>query len=190
MWADTTGRRTAATEEEQTCASEQAVKSNRIAQAKEIAWRSVGESKPYVKIDLLSSGKPISTAGVDDLARPAVVRVIANVFDKQVGVGADFPLDDKRRFGDRIALRLTGEPELCEHTTETPAACDLSRPRKLDIRIITVTRDPARPGGEAQTGCRGQHNTARKRSKLRFDGGREVRKASRAPTVNGAEIVG
>jgi hypothetical protein len=29
-------------EEEQTCASEQAVKSNRIAQAEEIAWRPVG----------------------------------------------------------------------------------------------------------------------------------------------------
>jgi len=92
------------------------------------------------------------------LAWPAVVRVIANVFDKQIRLGADFPLDDKRRFGDRIALRLT--------------------------------RDPARPGGDAQTGCRGQHNTAGKRPKLRFNGGREVRKTSRAPTVNGVEIVG
>ena len=114
MWPDPTDPRTAtigrAISSGADLTSEQAVKSNRIAQAKEIAWRSVGESKPYVKIDLLSRGKPISTAGVDDLARPAVVRVIANVFDKQVGVGADFPLDDKRRFGDRIALRLTGEP--------------------------------------------------------------------------------
>ena len=121
---------------------------------------------------------------------PAVVRVIANVFDKQIGVGADFPLYDKRRFGDRIALRLTRKPELCEHTAEAPTASDLPRPGKLDIRVITVTRDPARPGGEAQTGCRGQHNTAGKRSKLRFNGGRDVRKASRAPTVNGVEIVG
>ena len=143
-----------------------------------------------MKIDLLSSGKPIGTAEVDDLARPAVVRVIANVFDEQVGVGANFALYDKRRFGDRIALRLTREPKLCEHTTETPTASDLPRPRKLDIRIITVTRDPACPGGEAQTGCRGQHNTAGKRSKLRFDGWDHVRKASRGPTVNGAEIVG
>ena len=143
-----------------------------------------------MKIDLLSSGKPIGTTGVDDLARSAVVRIIANVFDEKVGVGPNFPLYDKRRFGDRIALRLTRKPELCEHTTETPTASDLPRPRKLDIRIITVTRDPARPGGEAQTGCRGQHNTAGKRSKLRFNGGREVRKASRGRTVNGAEIVG
>jgi hypothetical protein len=37
-------------------------------------------------------------AGVNDLARPAVVRVIANVFDEQVCVGANFPLYDKRRF--------------------------------------------------------------------------------------------
>jgi hypothetical protein len=65
-----------------------------------------------VKIDLLSSGKPIGTASVDDLARPAVVWVIANVFDEQVGVGANFPLYDKRRFGDRIALRLVQKPEL------------------------------------------------------------------------------
>jgi hypothetical protein len=143
-----------------------------------------------MKIDLLSSGKPIGTAGVDDLARHAVVRVIANVFDEQVGVGANFALYDKRRFGDRIALQLTREPELCEHTTEAPTASDLPRPRELDIRIITVTRDPACPAGDAQTGCRGQHNTAGKGSKLRFDGGREVRKASRGPTVNGAEIVG
>ena len=57
-----------------------------------------------MKIDLLSSGKPIGTVVVDDLARPAVIRVIANVFDEQIGVGAKFPLYDKRRFGDRIAL--------------------------------------------------------------------------------------
>ena len=55
-----------------------------------------------MKIDLLSSGKPIGTAGVYDLARSAVVRIIANVFDEQVGVGANFSLYDKRRFGDRI----------------------------------------------------------------------------------------
>src|SRR5256885_1237023 len=138
-----------------------------------------------MKIDLLSSDKPIGSAGVDDLARLAVVRVIANVFDEEVSVGANLPLYDRRRFGDRIALRLTRPPKLCEHTTETPAASDLPRPRKLDIRIITVTRDPARPGGKAQTGCRGQHNTTGKRSKLRFDGGCHVRKASRGPTVNG-----
>ncbi len=143
-----------------------------------------------MKIDLLSSGKPIGTAGVDNLARSAVVRIITNVFDKEVGVGPNFSLYDKRRFGDRIALRLTREPKLCEHTTETPTASDLPRPRKLDIRIITVPRDPACPGGEAQTGCRGQHNTARKRSKLRFGGWGHIRKASQGPTVNGAEIVG
>ena len=142
-----------------------------------------------MKIDLLSS-KPIGTAGVDDLARSAVVRIIANVFDEEVGVGANFSLYDKRRFGDRIALRLTREPELCEHTTEAPTTSELSGPRKLDIRVITVTRDPACPGGEAQTGCRGQHNTAGKGSNLRFNGGREVRKAGRGHTVNGAEIVG
>jgi hypothetical protein len=59
-----------------------------------------------VKIDLLSSGKPIGTAGVDDLARPAVVRVIANVFDEQVGVGANFPLYDNGDYqGQSAALR-------------------------------------------------------------------------------------
>jgi hypothetical protein len=73
-----------------------------------------------MKIDLLSSGKPIGTAGVDDLARSAVVRIIANVFDEQVGVDANFSLYDKRRFGDRIVLRLTRKPELCEHSTEAP----------------------------------------------------------------------
>jgi hypothetical protein len=78
-----------------------------------------------MKIDLLSSGKPIGTAGVDDLARSAVDRIIANVFDEQVGVGANLPLHDKRRFGDRIALRLTRESELCEHTTEAPTTSDL-----------------------------------------------------------------
>jgi hypothetical protein len=78
-----------------------------------------------VKIDLLSSGNPIGASGVDDLARPAVVRIIDNVFDKQVGVGADFTLSDKRRLGDRIALRLTREPELGEHTTQAPAAADI-----------------------------------------------------------------
>ena len=57
-----------------------------------------------MEIDLLSTRKPIGGAGVDELARRVVVRVIANVFDKQIGVGADFPLYDKRRFGDRIAL--------------------------------------------------------------------------------------
>ena len=124
------------------------------------------------------------------MAWPAVVRVIANVFDKQIGVGADFPLYDKRRFGDRIALRLTRERELCENTTETPPSSDLPRPGKLDIRVISVTRDPARAGGEAQTGCRGQHNTAGNGSKLRLNGGRHVRKASRASTVNRVEILG
>ena len=143
-----------------------------------------------MNIDLLSRGKPIGGAGVDDLARPAVVRVIANVFDEQVCVGANFPLYDKRRFGDRIALRLTRKPELREHATEAPTASDLPRPGKLDIGVKSVTRDPARPGGEAQTCGRGQRDTARKRSKLRFNGGRQVRKASQAPTVNGAEIVG
>ena len=142
-----------------------------------------------MKIDLLSSGKPIGTAGVDELIRPAVGRVIANVFDKQVGVGANVPLYDKRRFGDRIALRLTRKPEPREHATEAPAASDLSRPRKLDIGVISMPRDPARPGGKPQTGRRGQRNPAGKRSKLRFNSGREVRKASRAPTVNGVEIV-
>jgi hypothetical protein len=51
-----------------------------------------------VKIDLLPSGKPIGTSGVDDLARPAVVRVIANILDKQVPLGTDVPFRDKRRF--------------------------------------------------------------------------------------------
>ena len=53
-----------------------------------------------------------------------------------------------------------------------------------------MTRDPARPGGQAQSGCCGQHNTAGKRPKLRLDGGHDVRKAGRASTANGAEIVG
>src|SRR5580700_3509921 len=104
--------------------SEQAVKSDRITQAKEIARRSVGQPEPCVKIDLLSGGKPIGPTGVDDLARSAVVRVIANIFDKQVRVGTDVPFHDKRRFGDRIAL-LTRKPELCEHATEAPTASDL-----------------------------------------------------------------
>ena len=141
-----------------------------------------------MKIDLLSCGKPIGAAGVDDLAWPAVVRVIANVFDKKIGVGADFPLYDKRRFGDRIAL-LVRQPELCEHATEAPTASDLPRPRKLDIRIIPMTRDATRPRGEAQTRCRGEHNPARKRSKLGLDGGRDVRKPSRTSIVHGTEIV-
>ena len=51
-----------------------------------------------MKIDLLSSGKPIGTTGVDDLARSAVVRIIANVFDEKVGVGPNFPLYDKRSY--------------------------------------------------------------------------------------------
>jgi hypothetical protein len=41
-----------------------------------------------VKIDLLSEGKPIGPTGVDDLARSAVVWVIANIFDKQVRVAS------------------------------------------------------------------------------------------------------
>jgi hypothetical protein len=57
---------------------------------------------------------------------------IADVLDKQIGVGADFPLHDKRRFGDRIAL-LTREQELCKHATEAPTASDLPRPRELWI---------------------------------------------------------
>ena len=47
-----------------------------------------------MKIDLLSRGKPIGTTGVDDLALAAVVWVIANIFDKQIAVGAYFPLYD------------------------------------------------------------------------------------------------
>ena len=37
--------------------------------------------------------------------------------------------------------------------------------------------------------CRGEHNPARKRSKLRLDGGRDVRKPSRTSIVHGTEIV-
>ena len=47
---------------------------------------------------MLPSGKPIGTTGVDDLARPAVVRVIANILDKQARLGTDVPFRDKRRF--------------------------------------------------------------------------------------------
>ena len=36
--------------------------------------------------------QPIGSAGVDDLARLGVVRVIANVFDEEVSVGANLPL--------------------------------------------------------------------------------------------------
>ena len=86
-----------------------------------------------MKIDLLRGSKPIRSAGVDELVRRAVVGVIAHVLDKQIGVGPDFPLQDQRRFGDRIALRLTREPELCERTTEAPTASDLPRPRELWI---------------------------------------------------------
>ena len=78
-----------------------------------------------MKIDLLSRGKPIGTTGVDDLALAAVVWVIANIFDKQIAVGAYFPLYDKRRFGDSTALRLTRKPQLCEHTAEAPTTSDL-----------------------------------------------------------------
>ena len=118
-----------------------------------------------------------------------MVWVIADVFDEKVGMGADFPLYDKRHFGDSIAL-LARKPNLCEHATEAPTASNLPRPRELDIRIITRTRDPARPGGEAQPGCRGEHNIAGKRSKLHLDGRHHVRKPSRVSTVNGTEIVG
>jgi hypothetical protein len=57
-----------------------------------------------VEVDLLSGSIPIGGAGIDDFGGARVVRVIANVLDKQVGVGTDFLLHDKRRFGDRIAL--------------------------------------------------------------------------------------
>jgi hypothetical protein len=52
-----------------------------------------------------------------------------------------------------------------------------------------MTRDATRPRGEAQTRCRGEHNPARKRSKLGLDGGRDVRKPSRTSIVHGTEIV-
>ena len=141
-----------------------------------------------MKIDLLPSDKLIGTTGVDDLARSAVVRVIANIFDKQVRVGTDVPFHDKRRFGDRIAL-LTRKLELCEHATEAPTASDLPRPRKLDIRFVPMTGDAARPGGEAQACCRGENNPAGERSKLHLDSGSDVRKPGRVSTVNRTEIV-
>jgi hypothetical protein len=53
-----------------------------------------------------------------------------------------------------------------------------------------VTGDAARPGGEAQACCRGEHNTAGQRSKLHLESGHNVRKPSRASIVNGMEIVG
>ena len=141
-----------------------------------------------MKIDLLRGSKSICTAGVDELARRAVVRVIANILHKQIGVSANFPLHDKRRVGDRVAL-LTRKPELREHATEAPTPSDLPRPRKLDIRIILVTGNATRAGGEAQTSCRGEHNIAGKRSKLNLDGRHDIRKPSRTTTVNGTEIV-
>jgi hypothetical protein len=52
-----------------------------------------------------------------------------------------------------------------------------------------MTGDATRPRGEAQTRCRGEHNPARKRSKLGLDGGRDVRKPSRTSIVHGTEIV-
>jgi len=94
-----------------------------------------------------------------------------------------------RGFGDSIAL-LARKPKLCEHATEAPTASDLPRPRELDIRIIARTGDPARPGGEAQTGCRGEHNIGGKRSKLHLESGHDVRKPSRASIVNGMKIIG
>jgi hypothetical protein len=33
---------------------------------------------------------------------PLWFAIIAKIFDKQIGLRADFPLYDKRRFGDRI----------------------------------------------------------------------------------------
>jgi hypothetical protein len=66
-----------------------------------------------VEVDLLSGSTPIGGAGIDDFGGARVVRVIANVLDKQVGVGTDFLFHDKRRFGDRIAL-LARKPKLCK----------------------------------------------------------------------------
>src|SRR5215472_16844898 len=107
-----------------------------------------------------------------------MVRVIADIFDKQIRVGTDVPFHDERRSRDRTAL-LARKPELCEHAIEAPTPSDLPRPRELDIRIITRTRDPARPRGEAQPGCRGEHNIAGKRSKLHLDDRHYVREPSR-----------
>ena len=63
--------------------------------------------------------EPICGAGVDELARLAVVRVTADVFGDKVGIGAGFPLDDKRSFGDSFAPP-SRKPKLCEHATEGP----------------------------------------------------------------------
>src|SRR5262249_17496364 len=52
-----------------------------------------------------------------------------------------------------------------------------------------MTGDATRPRGEAQTRRRGEHNPARKRSKLGLDGGRAVRKPNRASIAYGTEIV-
>jgi hypothetical protein len=53
-----------------------------------------------------------------------------------------------------------------------------------------VPGNATRPGGHAHTSCSGEHNSAGKQSKLRLDGGRDVRKPSRTSAVHGTEIVG
>jgi len=102
-----------------------------------------------MKIDLLESLHPPGTAAVNDLTGPGMIRIIADVLNKQVARRPDVPFKRQCRFEDRIECMLARKPGDGEHPVERPVFIQSSRPGKLDVRIVAVAGNFAGSGGEA-----------------------------------------
>src|ERR1700688_1549884 len=102
-------------------ACEQSVDAERIPNADDVARGVVIEPESDVEIHLLSRAQTIHSSRIEELARPGMFGVIADIFGTKARPLRYLHLDDKGCFSDAFGGRLQGMEEFRQHATQTPA---------------------------------------------------------------------
>src|SRR6202000_1293486 len=100
----------------------------------------VVEANTNMEIDLLRGRDTIAAAGIEEVARPAVDVVVADIFDEEKRALGEFALEHEGRFGGDLVDRVRWCKEVCEHAIDAPTAAQLPRPRKLHVRLPSRAR--------------------------------------------------
>src|SRR5260370_7511761 len=106
-----------------------------------------------MEIELLSRGQAIASAGIQQLARARMLRVIANIFHKQARLLGHLPFDYKGSLRDASARQLGRTEELSQHPAQAPTIAQFPRPWHLQVGLRSAARYLGSTGRE----CRAQH---------------------------------
>src|SRR5258706_4353784 len=119
-----------------------------------------------MEIELLSRGQAIDSAGIQQLARARMLRVIANIFHKQARLLGHLPFDYKGSFRDASARLLGRTEELSQHPAQAPTIAQFPRPWHLEVGLRAVARDIGCTGREGRAQHKRQITLARDRTDL------------------------